>query len=86
MVGASTGYGLWRLRGLVQCFLILTLLSENEGTNVILSNPKWRRGEGCSGQPKYAFHDVSHIFFKSIIRGAVLFWMSDYRYLIITKT
>ena len=51
----------------------------------IWRNPKGIRGEGCSGQPKYAYHDVSHIFFKMILRGAVLFWMTVYPWLIKPK-
>ena len=52
----------------------------------IWSNPKGIREEGCSGQPKYAYHDVSLISLELIIRAAVLFWMTGYRWLIKTKT
>ena len=47
--------------------------------------PKWIPGEGFLELPKYAFNYVFHIYLKSTIRGAVLFWMSDYRYLIKKK-
>ena len=73
-------------KGLTLRFLISTLGSENEGTNCTYMEESQRdTGRRLFGTTKICIPWCFSHFFKMIIRGAVLFWMTVYPWLMKPK-